>query len=192
MNLVKSAAFIALLLPLVWLVCQALTTGLGANPVEKVIHTTGDWALNILLITLSITPLKRIIRWKGLLNLRRMVGLYAFFYATLHLMSYIGLDQSFSWEAIMEDVIKHNRIWVGLTAYILLIPLAVTSTNRMVQRLGIRRWKALHNLIYLTTAGGVIHYLLLVKRDMRRPMVYASILIVLLGYRLVVRRFNQR
>lgn len=193
-RIVKTAIFIISLIPLAWLILQAFTTGLGANPVEKVIHRTGDWALNFLMITLSITPLRHLFGWTWLTRLRRMMGLFSFFYASLHFITYLGIEQALSWKAIVDDVTKHKRIIVGFVSFILLIPLAITSTNRMIKRLGIKRWQSLHRLVYLAAVGGVTHYLWLVKRDMRTPLIYAGVLVVLLGYRVVAgwfRGFNR-
>ena len=190
-RIVKTAIFIISLIPLAWLILQAFTTGLGANPVEKVIHRTGDWALNFLMITLSITPLRHLFGWTRLTRLRRMIGLFSFFYASLHFITYLGIEQALSWKAIVADVTKHKRIIVGFVGFILLIPLAITSTNCMIQRLGVKRWQALHKLVYLIAVGGVTHYLWLVKRDMRTPLIYAGVLIVLLGYRVLAWWFGR-
>jgi len=186
LKLVKGAIFIASLFPLAWLAGQFFTAGLGASPVEKILHRTGDWALNFLLITLAITPLRRLTGWAWLAKFRRMMGLFAFFYAFLHFMTYVGLDQFFSWEAIVEDVVKHKRLIVGFVSFLLLIPPTVTSSTRMIVRFGIKRWQWVHRPIYLAAAGGVIHYLWLVKKDIQGPLIYAVILGLLLGYRVVM------
>ncbi len=185
-KLIRLSIFIASLLPLVWLIWQAFTIGLGANPVEKIQLYTGDWTLNFILITLAISPFQRITGITWLKEIRRMMGLYAFFYASIHFINYIAIDQAFEWDAIIKDVGKHKRIIFGFISFILLFILAITSTNRTFQRLGAIRWKALHQLIYLAAIGAVLHYLLLVKIDIRWPLIYAVILAVLLGYRIIV------
>ncbi len=185
-SFIKPVVFIVSLLPLSWLIWQAVTDNLGANPVEKILHRTGDWALNFLLITLAVTPLRRIFGWAWLAKLRRMLGLFVFFYAALHFTTYIGIDKLFSWEEIVEDAAKHKRIIVGFASFLSLIPLAVTSSDRMIRRAGMKRWQRLHRLTYLAALGGVVHYLWLVKKDMQRPLIYAGIFAVLTGYRLVV------
>lgn len=180
---VKLIVFIASLLPLVWLVRLAAYGSLGANPIEKIERHTGDWTLNFIMITLAISPLQKLTGWKYIGTLRKMLGLYAFFYASLHLMAYIGLDQFFAWDFILKDMVKQKRIILGMASYALLVPLAVTSSNRLINRLSMDRWKALHRLIYVTATGGVIHYLWLVKKDLRTPLIYASILAVLFALR---------
>ena len=184
-RIVKPSAFIIALIPLFLLIRKAYSVGLGANPAEKLLHYMGDWALNFLMITLVISPVQQITGFKWPMHLRRMTGLFSFFYATLHLITYVVVDQAFIWHDIFEDVMKHKRIIAGLLSYILLIPLAMTSTNRMFQRLGVSRWSSLHRLTYVSAIGVVIHYLLLVKKDMRMPIIYAVILLVLLGIRVV-------
>ncbi len=191
-KLIKSSIFIASMLPLIWLILQAVTAGLGANPIEKVQHHTGDWALNFLLITLAVSPLQKTTGSAWLRGMRRMMGLYAFFYASLHLTAYVALDQFFSWDAIIEDVVKHKRVIVGFASYLLLLPLALTSSHRLIRRLGIERWRTLHRLVYAAAAGGVVHYLWLVKKDLRTPLIYASILAALLMYRVVLRLMAHR
>jgi sulfoxide reductase heme-binding subunit YedZ len=181
----KKLLFLLSFLPLLLLIGQAFTAGLGANPVEKTLHHTGDWALNFLLITLAVSPLHRLTGFTWPVRLRRMTGLFCFFYASLHAITYVALDQFFDWDAILSDIVKHKRIIIGLASYILLIPLVVTSTNRMVKRLGAGLWNYLHSLVYLAAAGGAVHYLWLVKLDIRRPLIYSCILIVLLGVRLL-------
>lgn len=183
----EPSVFLLGLLPAVVLLLDALSGGLGANPVEAITHRTGDWALRFLLITLAVTPLRQLTGWTWPGPLRRMLGLYAFFYATLHFLTYLVLDQFFDLTAIVEDIAKRPYITVGFTAFVLLIPLAVTSTNAMVRRLGGKRWKRLHRLVYLIGILGVVHYLWLVKADLREPLIYAAVLAVLLGARLVGR-----
>lgn len=176
---VKRFVFVLSLFPLFWFGWMAFTDQLGANPIEKTLHHMGDWGLNFLFITLSITPLQKLTGMNWLVGLRRMMGLYTFFYVSLHFMTYVAIDQFFSWNAIVEDVIKHKRIVAGFIAFLLLIPLAVTSSDSMIKRLGGVRWKKLHRLVYPAAICAVIHYLLLVKLDMRIPFIYAFILIVL-------------
>lgn len=160
--------------------------GLGPNPVEKVEHGTGDWILGFLLITLSITPLRKILGIPALIKFRRMFGLFAFFYACLHFTTYLWLDRSFSLHDTLADVVKRKYITVGFAGFVLLIPLALTSTAGSIRRLGGKRWQALHRLIYVSAIAGVIHYLWLVKSDIRQPLAYGAVLAVLLAYRVVV------
>jgi sulfoxide reductase heme-binding subunit YedZ len=180
---VKNFLFVCCLVPFFILVFNAATGNLGANPIEKVRLFTGDWTLYFLLITLTITPLRKISGWNELIRYRRMLGLYAFFYACLHFFSYLILDQFFDWEEIGRDIIKRPYITIGVAAFVLLIPMAVTSTNKMMKRLG-KNWKKLHSLIYLITTLGVLHFLWLVKADIREPVLMGIILISLLILRL--------
>jgi sulfoxide reductase heme-binding subunit YedZ len=156
---------------------------LGANPVETLIHGTGDWALRLLVATLAITPLRRFSGWSEPLRWRRMLGLFAFFYASLHFCAYALLDQRLNLSLIWEDVVERPYISVGFSVFVLLIPLAVTSTKGMMRRLG-RRWKALHRLVYPAAIGAALHYLWLVKVDLREPLIYLTIIILLLILRL--------
>jgi sulfoxide reductase heme-binding subunit YedZ len=183
---IKVAVFIACLVPLGLLAWAAYTQNLGANPIEKITHATGDWTLRFLLITLSITPLRKLLSMPSLIKFRRMLGLFAFFYACLHFTTYIWLDKFFNLHEMLADVAKRKFIAVGFTAFILLIPLAVTSTAGWIRRLGGKRWQALHRLIYFSAIAGVIHYVWLVKADIREPLEYGAILALLLGYRLVM------
>jgi len=182
-KLVKALVFITLLVPLLMLVYWFTTGGLGVNPIETINRWTGDWALRILLLTLAFSPFIRITRWNNIIQYRRMVGLFAFFYVCVHLSSYIVLDQFFDIEAIIDDVFKRPFITAGFSAFILLIPLAVTSNNRMVEKLQYR-WTQLHRLVYLIAMIAVLHFWWMVKADTREPMIYAIILAALLGYRL--------
>ncbi|HZP88214.1 MAG TPA: protein-methionine-sulfoxide reductase heme-binding subunit MsrQ [Burkholderiales bacterium] len=184
---IKAALFIAGLVPLALLALRAFEGRLGANPIEYITRSTGWWTLTFLLITLLVTPLRRLTSLNWLLRLRRMLGLFAFFYVCLHFTTYIWLDQFFDWPAIVKDVIKRPFITIGFAAFLLLIPLAATSTNSMVKRLGAKRWQALHRLIYLIGALGVVHFWWLVKKDIREPLLFALVLAVLLGARLVWR-----
>ena len=180
----KAALFVLCLAPFARLVFFAYTDRLGANPIEFVIRSLGTWTLTLLLITLSITPLRRLTGWNSLIRVRRMLGLFAFFYAGLHFLTYAGVDQSFDLSAILADVVKRPYITVGFTCLVLLIPLAVTSTNAMQRWLGGRRWQLLHRLVYLIAAGGVLHYFQLVKKDITQPALYGLVLSLLLGARL--------
>ncbi len=182
--LAKPVLFVLCLVPLAWLVWDGVTNNLGANPVETVRRYTGDWTLRFVLIALTVTPLRRLTGWHVVIRLRRMLGLFAFFYACLHFVSYIWLDQFFMWDAIIEDILDRPYITVGVASFLLLIPLAVTSTNGMVRRLGGRRWQRLHQLVYVIAVLGVIHFLWLVKSDISEPVIYGAILALLLGFRL--------
>ncbi len=182
--LAKPVLFFLCLVPLAWLVWDGVTNNLGANPVETVRRYTGDWTLRFLLIALTVTPLRRLTGWHVVIRLRRMLGLFAFFYACLHFVSYIWLDQFFMWDAIIEDILDRPYITVGVAGFLLLIPLAATSTNGMVRRLGGRRWQRLHQLVYVIAVLGVIHFLWLVKSDISEPVIYGAILALLLGFRL--------
>ena len=181
----KPVVFLACLAPLAWLVWRALHNALGANPIEAITHFTGDCTLTFLLITLAITPLRKLTRQYWLINFRRMLGLFAFFYGTLHLMTWVGLDKFFDVHEMLADVAKRRFITVGMTAYALMIPLALTSTKWSIRKLGGKRWQALHRLIYFSAAAGVIHYIWLVKADLKKPLEYAAVLAVLMLYRLV-------
>lgn len=183
----KPLVFAVSLLPLAWMVWLGWQDQLGANPVETLSHRTGDWSLRFLLLTLAVTPLRRLNGWNWLQRFRRMLGLFAFFYVCLHFSVYLVFDQFFDGRAIVADIAKRPYITVGFAGWLLLIPLAVTSTNGMIKRLG-RNWQRLHRLVYLIGALGVLHYLWLVKADITEPLVYAGVLTVLLGYRLWWRR----
>jgi sulfoxide reductase heme-binding subunit YedZ len=159
---------------------------LGANPIEAITRFTGSWALIFLLVTLSVTPLRKISGWNDLIKLRRMLGLFAFFYATLHFATFVVLDHFFDFQRILQDIIKRPYVTVGFTGFVLMIPLAITSTAGMIRRLG-RRWQQLHRLVYVVAVAGVIHFYWLVKADIRRPVQYGAVLFLLLGYRLVAK-----
>jgi sulfoxide reductase heme-binding subunit YedZ len=184
-RIIKPAVFIACLLPLLWLVARAFEIGggLGANPVEKIQDTLGQWGLRFLVITLAITPLRDWLNAPWLVMLRRMLGLFAFAYVLLHFLTWLLLDQGLFWSGILADIAKRPFITIGFTALVLLIPLAITSTNKMMRRLG-KRWKKLHRLIYPISLLAVWHYYWQVKADVREPLIYASIVAVLLGWRL--------
>jgi sulfoxide reductase heme-binding subunit YedZ len=181
---VKPWVFVACLVPLAWLVWRGVTGELTANPIEDITHRTGDWALRLLLVTLAITPLRRMLGWSSLASYRRMLGLFAFFYAALHLSTYLVLDFFFAFDLILDDVIERRYVTAGFTGFMLLLPLALTSTTAMIRRLGGARWRQLHRLVYLAAVAGVVHYLWLVKIDIGPPLVYAAVLAVLLGLRL--------
>jgi sulfoxide reductase heme-binding subunit YedZ len=172
------------LLPLLLLVTDAFTGRLGANPINQVIRSTGQWALGLLVATLAIAPLGRLLRWDGALRWRRPCGLFAFFYACLHTAAYAGLDQFFSLVDIAEDVVKRPHVTAGLLSFALLIPPAATSFGHIAERLGERRWHRVHQLVYPGAAIGVVHFVLSVKVDTGTPLVYAVILTVLLASRL--------
>jgi methionine sulfoxide reductase heme-binding subunit len=179
----KLVIFLASLVPLAHLAWKGFHSDLGANPIEAITHSTGDWTLIFLLITLSVTPLRTLTRQYWLIGLRRMLGLFAFFYGCLHLTTYVWLDKFFDMHEMLADVAKRRFITAGVTAFTLMIPLAVTSTKGWIRRLGGKRWQMLHRLIYFSAAAGVIHYIWLVKADLRRPMEYAFMLGALLLYR---------
>jgi sulfoxide reductase heme-binding subunit YedZ len=178
----KAAIFVAALAPAVRLAWRAATDDLGANPIEAVTLATGRWTLRLLLVTLAVTPVRRLTGWNRLISFRRMLGLFAFFYATIHFLIYLAIDQFFDWQTIVEDVTKRPFIMAGFGAFILLVPLAVTSTAGWVRRLG-RRWRQLHRLIYLSAALAVLHFAWKVKSDLRDPLQYAAVLGVLLAFR---------
>jgi sulfoxide reductase heme-binding subunit YedZ len=180
----KIALFLLCLLPLARLAWLGASGGLGANPIEFITRFTGTWTLNFLLLTLAVTPARQWLQRPALLRYRRMLGLYAFFYAMLHFLTYLWLDQFFDWRAMLGDIAKRPFITAGFSAFILLLPLAATSTQAMMKRLG-RNWQRLHRLIYVIASLGVVHYLWLVKKDLSLPLLYASILALLLGVRLL-------
>lgn len=192
----KPIVFLACLLPLGRLAWRGFHSDLGANPIEAITHGTGDWTLILLLVTLSITPVRKFTRQYWLIHFRRMIGLFAFFYGFLHLMTYVWLDKFFDVHEMLADIAKRRFITAGMTAFTLMIPLALTSTKWSIRKLGGRRWQALHRLIYFSAAAGVIHYIWLVKADLRKPLEYATILGVLLlaraGLRLASRNAVER
>jgi len=177
--------FVNAVVPLVLLAWDGYFHHLGANPVEFATRTTGVLTLVLLFVSLAVTPLRQLSGAHWLIKFRRMLGLFAFFYGCLHLLTYVWFDKFFSVTEIAHDTWKRPFIFVGMASWLLLVPLAVTSTNAMIKRLGGRRWQSLHRLVYLIAIGGVIHYWLLVKADTRVPLTFAAVLAVLLGYRLV-------
>jgi sulfoxide reductase heme-binding subunit YedZ len=189
----KVLVFLVCLIPLTKRVLEIFGVAgmsLGANPVEELIHRFGIWGLNFLLITLAVTPLRRLTGKNWLLRFRRMFGLFAFFYVLMHFLTYAGLDQRFSLPAILEDIAERPYITVGFTAFLLLIPLAATSTKAMMKRLG-RRWQKLHRLVYVIAVLGVCHFYWQVKLDTMEPLIYAAILAVLLAFRIKGRKHDR-
>ncbi len=182
----KPVGFLACLVPLGRLLWLGTHDGLGANPIEFITHSTGDWTLIFLLITLAVTPLRKLTRQYWLINFRRMLGLYAFFYGTLHLTTWLWLDKSFDLHEMLVDVLKRKYITAGMTGFAPMIPLAVTSTKWAIRKMGGKRWQVLHRLIYVSALAGVIHYIWLVKADLKKPLEYAAVLGVLMAYRAVV------
>jgi methionine sulfoxide reductase heme-binding subunit len=181
----KPLVFLACLGPLARLGWKAYNHALGANPIEVITHSTGDWTLIFLLVTLAITPLRKLTGQLWLIRFRRMFGLFAFFYVVLHFLTYIWLDKFFDVHEMLADIAKRKFITVGFTGFVLLIPLAITSTSGWIRRLGGKRWQRLHQLIYFSAVAGVVHYLWLVKKDIHKPLEYALVLGLLLGYRVV-------
>ena len=190
----KPLVFLACLAPLTWLICGALGwfgASLGPDPVKELEHECGKTALNLLLLTLAVTPVRELTSQPQLLRLRRMLGLFAFFYVVLHFTIYLVLDLELNFATLGADIAKRPYITIGFTALLLLIPLAVTSTNGMMRRLG-RRWQTLHRLVYLIAVLGVWHFYWQVKRDVREPLLYAALLAILLGYRVLRARGRRR
>ena len=181
----KLLIFINSLVPLALIGWDWLNGRLGANPLEFVTRATGTLTLVFLLLTLTVTPLRKLTGWNQIAKHRRMLGFYAFFYCLLHLLTYVWFDKFFNVSEIVVDVLKRPFIMVGMLSFLLMVPLAVTSTNGMIRRLGGKRWNRLHRAVYIVVIGGVFHYWLLVKSDVRQPLIYAGILALLLGYRLV-------
>ncbi|HSD75623.1 MAG TPA: protein-methionine-sulfoxide reductase heme-binding subunit MsrQ [Steroidobacteraceae bacterium] len=182
----KPILFVACLLPLAHVLAGVFGVGgvsLGANPIDKIQDTLGKWGLNFLLITLCVTPLRQLTELNALVRLRRMLGLFAFTYVTLHFANWLILDQTLDLSAIVEDIGKRPYITIGFVGFLMLIPLAVTSTNRMMRKLG-RRWQKLHRLVYVVAILGIWHFYWQVKKDIREPLIYAGVLTLLLGFRL--------
>ena len=178
----KLVIFILSLTPIFFIIYQIITNQLGPEPVKDITHHTGKWTLYFIVITLAMTPLKKITKLNIWINYRRMFGLFIFFYASVHLMTYIGLDYRFDLTSIGDDIIKKKYIFIGFAAWLLLIPLAITSNKRMMKILK-DKWKKLHRLIYIISLFGSIHYLWLVKRDLTEPLVFLSIILILLTFR---------
>jgi methionine sulfoxide reductase heme-binding subunit len=182
-NAVKCTIWLLALIPLARLLWLGFTNDLGANPVEFVEHSTGIWALVFLLTSLSMTPIRLLTRQVWQIQIRRLLGLWMFFYATLHVITYVWLDFNFMLDEIMKDVVGHPRILVGFAAFVLTIPLALTSNNYMMKKLK-SNWKTLHKTVYLIALLAVVHFLLLVKKDLTEPFYYAAILLLLFGIRI--------
>jgi len=180
---VKTAIWLFALLPIIRLIWLGIYEDLGANPVEFIEHSTGTWALVFLLVTLSMTPIRLLTGQLWQIQLRRMLGLWMFFYACLHIITYVWLDFAFLWSDIIKDVAKHPRILVGFAAFVLTIPLAVTSNSYMIKRMK-TKWKKLHQIVYIVAILAVLHFLWLVKKDVTEPLCYAAVLALLLGIRL--------
>jgi sulfoxide reductase heme-binding subunit YedZ len=177
----KVAVFLLALVPLAWLA----THRLGPNPIETITHSTGDWTLRFLVLTLAVTPLRKLLGLPELIRYRRMLGLFAFFYGTLHFMTYLWLDKFFDGAEIIKDVAKRPFITAGFTGFVLLIPLALTSTAASIRRLGGQRWRRLHRLVYVSALAGVAHYYWQVKSDIRGPLLYFALIAALLLWRIV-------
>ena len=186
----KIGLSIVSLLPAIALTLGAINDELGANPIEVLTRDTGEWALRFLLITLAVSPLRLSVGWHFLAAVRRMLGLYSFFYAVIHMLLYLWLDQFFDLSDIIEDVIERPFITVGFISFLALIPLALTSNDGMIKRLGTQRWNKLHRLVYYIAIGGVVHFYMLVKKDITEPLVYIALLAVLLGIRIY--RYSRR
>jgi sulfoxide reductase heme-binding subunit YedZ len=179
----KAAVFLLCLAPLGVLVWKGFHEQLGANPVDVITRSTGKWTLTFLLITLAVTPLRKLTNLPWLVRFRRMLGLFAFFYGTLHLMTFVWLDKFFNVHEMLHDIAKRRFITAGMTAWSMLLPLVLTSTAGWIRRLGGKRWQLLHRLIYVSAAAGVVHFIWLVKADLRRPLIYGFVLACLLAYR---------
>jgi len=182
----KAPLFLLCLGPAFVLTWKGFHDCLGANPIDVITRTTGRWTLTFLLITLSVTPVRKLSGLAWLIRFRRMLGLFAFFYGSLHLMTYVWLDKFFDVHAMLHDIAKRRFITAGMTAWFLMLPLALTSTKGWIRRMGGKRWQKLHRLIYFSAAAGVVHFIWLVKADLRRPLTYGAVLAVLLSYRLVI------
>jgi methionine sulfoxide reductase heme-binding subunit len=182
-RVVKPALYFTALLPLAWLLFALFTGRVMGDQVKFMQHVTGDTVLSCLMLTLSITPLRRLTGWNEIIRVRRLIGLTAFWYACLHLTTYVVFDQDFSLMEITMDIVKHPWVLVGFTAFLCLLPLAITSTNGWIRRLGGKRWNRLHRLVYVAAFAGVLHYFWLVKKDIHYPLLYGIVLIALLGIR---------
>lgn len=188
----KVFVFAACLGPLAWLVWAVFADALGANPIEAITRFLGDWALRFLLLTLTLTPLRRFSGWALVARWRRMIGLFAFTYACLHMLSYVGLDQFFAWSVLWRDLVKRTYITLGMAAFLLLLPLAVTSTNAMIKRLGGARWRRLHLLVHPAAGLAVAHHFLMVKADVAEPLIHGAVLATLWAARPLSRRWAKR
>jgi len=191
-RLISWAVWLACAAPLLLFVGQGLTDGLTANPIQFILRQLGVWALRFLCVSLAITPAARLLKQPALIRFRRRIGLWAFAYVCLHLVTYIAVDQQFDWGVIGKDIVKRPYITIGMAASVLLLALAVTSADKLRRRLGPKRWKRLHQLVYLIVPMGVVHYYLLVKADHRPPLIYGAVVALLLGYRAVNWALDQR
>jgi len=185
---IKIPVFLVCLVPLGLLAWKGFHGMLGANPIEVITHATGDWTMRFLLITLAVTPLRKLLGTPSLIRFRRMFGLYAFFYGCLHFMTWLWLDKFFDWHEMWADILKRRFITVGMLGLLLLLPLAITSTAGWIRRLGGKRWNRLHKVVYLTGILGPLHYWWLVKADVSRPLTYAAVVAALLGARIYWKR----
>lgn len=188
----KVLVFALSLVPLAYLGWRAWSQDLTANPIEYITHFTGDWTIRFLVLTLAITPLRKMLSLPDLIRFRRMIGLFAFFYGFLHFSTYFGVDKFFDFHEIWGDIAKRPYITVGFTAFVLMIPLAITSTTGWIRRLGGKRWQWLHRLVYVSAIAGVVHYYWLVKSDIRQPLLYGSLVALLLGFRAVAALVSRR
>ena len=187
-KVVKPVLYGAATLPFAWMMFALLSGLVMGDEVKFMQHVTGDTALTCLMLTLAVTPLRRLTGWNEIVRVRRLIGLTAFWYACIHLSTYVVFDQSLSLDEIFRDIVKHPWVLVGFTAFLCLVPLAITSTSGWVRRLGGKRWQRLHRLVYVAAAAGVLHYFWLVKKDVTFPLLYAAVLLVLLGSRLWLRQ----
>jgi len=181
----KVGLFVICLMPLVWLVFALLTNRLGVNPIETLIRDSGTWALRFVLITLAVTPLRWFTGWNQIIAFRRMLGLYAFFYAVLHMLLYLGLEQFFDASEIIKDIIKRPFITVGFLCFIALLPLAITSNDKMIKRLGGKNWKRLHKLTYFIAGAACLHFYMLARADKSEPLLYVAIVSALFTIRII-------
>jgi len=186
LTLVRATVFALALVPFSLLAWRTFHGHLGANPVEAMLRFLGTWTLVLLLATLTVTPLRRLTGWAWLIRLRRMLGLFAFFYASLHVVAWVWIDHWFDWPAMADDIVKRPYLTFGFVAFVLMLPLAATSTQAMMRRLG-RNWQRLHRLVYAIAVPGVLHYAFhkLAKNDLAEPLIYAAVLAMLLGARVV-------
>jgi methionine sulfoxide reductase heme-binding subunit len=191
-KVVKPVLYFAATLPLAWLLFALLSGLVMGDQVKFMQHVTGDTVLTSLMLTLAITPLRYLTGWNDLIKVRRLIGLTAFWYACLHLITYVVFDQSLSLSEIARDIVKHPWVLLGFTGFLCLLPLAITSTNGWIRRLGGKRWQRLHRLVYVAAVAGVLHYLWLVKKDVTLPLTYGAVLLVLLGSRLLINRERAR
>jgi methionine sulfoxide reductase heme-binding subunit len=182
----KVLVWLACLAPVGWLGWRYWHDDLTSNPIEYITHFTGDWTIRLIVTTLAITPLRKLLKLPDLIRFRRLIGLFAFFYGTLHFLTWFVLDKFFDMREILADVTKRPYIMAGFTAFVCMLPLALTSTAGWIRRMGGKRWQMLHRLVYLSGIAGVVHYYWLVKSDIRLPLLYGSLVGILLAYRLVV------